>query len=120
MSKENTFKKLNEINCKNSDLIAVIGPCIKKENYEVKIDFYDKFISQNLKNKIFFEKIDNNSYTFALRDFINNEISNLGVKNIENIEMDTYSEEENFFSYRRSCIKKEEDYGRCISVILMT
>ena len=25
-----------------------------------------------------------------------------------------------FYSHRRSCINKEQDYGRCISVILMT
>ena len=32
---KNTIKKFNELNCKNEDLIAVIGPCIKKKNYEV-------------------------------------------------------------------------------------
>ncbi len=117
---KNTFEKLNEINSKNSDLIVVIGPCIKKENYKVKIDFYDKFMSKNQKNKCFFEKINRDSYFFDLRGFINNEISSLNVKNIENIDMDTYSNEENFFSYRRSKIRKEKDYGRCISVILMT
>ncbi len=117
---KNTFKKLNEINSKNSDLTVVIGPCIKKENYKVKIDFYNKFVNQDLKNKIFFEKFDNESYIFDLRGFINNEIESFNVKNIENIDMDTYSEEQNFFSYRRSKIRKEKDYGRCISVILMT
>jgi len=49
-----------------------------------------------------------------------NKISNLNIKNIENIEMDTFSEEEFFYSYRRSQFNKEKDYGRCISVILMT
>jgi len=117
---KNTFKKLNEINSKNSDLTVVIGPCIKKENYKVKIDFYNKFVNQDLKNKIFFEKFDNESYIFDLRGFVNNEIESFNVKNIENIDMDTYSEEQNFFSYRRSKIRKEKDYGRCISVILMT
>ena len=28
---KNTIKKFNELNCKNEDLIAVIGPCIKKK-----------------------------------------------------------------------------------------
>ena len=45
---------------------------------------------------------------------------NLGIKNIENIDRDTYSEQEFFYSYRRSLLNKENDYGRCISVILMT
>ena len=44
----------------------------------------------------------------------------LNIKNVENIEMDTFSNNEYFYSYRRSSLNKEKDYGRCISVILMT
>ena len=47
-------------------------------------------------------------------------IYNLNIKNVENIEMNTFSEEQFFYSYRRSLMNKEKDYGRCISVILMT
>ena len=72
------------------------------------------------KMKFFFKKINNEKYIFDLRGFINKEISNLNIKNIENIEMDTFSEKEFFYSYRRSRLNKEKDYGRCISVILMT
>jgi len=101
-------------------LIAVVGSCIGKESYEVKIDFYERFVSQNLEHKEFFKKISDERYIFDLRGFINNEISNSNIKNIENIEKDTFSEEEFFYSYRRSRLNKEQDYGRCISVILMT
>ena len=117
---KNTIKKFNELNTKNEDLIAVIGPCLKKQNYEVKTDFFEKFISHNRKNYSFFEKINSEKYNFDLRGFINKEILDLNVKNIENIEMDTFSEKNFFYSYRRSLINKEKDYGRCISVILMT
>ena len=116
----NTVKKFNELNSNNSDLIAVVGPCINKKNYEIKNDLYKKFIDKNKKNEIFFEKIGNENYLFDLRAYINNEILNLNIKNIENIEKDTFSEIESFYSYRRSCVNKEKDYGRCISVILMT
>jgi len=34
--------------------------------------------------------------------------------------MDTFSNKENFFSYRRSKKDNDKDYGRCISVIIMT
>ena len=117
---KNTVKKFNELNSNNSDLIAVVGPCIKKNNYEVKESFLKKFITQDKKNDIFFEKINSKKYIFDLRGFINKEISNLNIKNIENIEMDTFSEKEFFYSYRRSRLNTERDYGRCISVILMT
>ena len=115
-----TIEKFIELNSNINDIIAVIGPCIKKENYEVKDDFYEKFISQNRKYKAFFTEIDANKYLFDLRNFINSEISLSNVKNIENIEKDTFSEKELFYSYRRTQLNKETDYGRCISVILMT
>jgi len=117
---QNTVKKFNELNSKNEDLIVVIGPCINKKNYNVKIDLFKKFIEQNKENEIFFKKKNDENYDFDLRSYINKEISNLDIKNIENIEKDTFSESEFFYSYRRSCVNKEKDYGRCISVILMT
>jgi len=116
----NTVKKFKELNSNIDNLIAVVGPCIGKESYEVKIDFYEKFVSHNLKYEEFFKKIMNEKYIFDLRGFINKELSNLNIRNIENIDMDTFSEQETFFSYRRSCHNKEKNYGRCISVILMT
>ena len=117
---ENTIKKLNELNSNNKDLIVAIGPCIEKENYEVKIDFYQKIINENQQNKIFFEKNTKNNYIFDLRAYVNKKLLNLGIKNIENIKMDTFSNEKTFYSFRRSCRYKEKDYGRCISVIIMT
>jgi hypothetical protein len=116
----NTVKKFSELNSNNNDLIAVVGPCINKKNYEVKADLFEKFILQEKNNEIFFNKISSEKYVFDLRGFINKELSNLNIKNIDNIEMDTFSEREFFYSYRRSRLNSEQDYGRCISVILMT
>jgi len=116
----NTVKKFNELNSNSNDLIAVVGPCINKKNYEVKLDFFEKFISQDRNNESFFKKISSEKYVFDLRGFINKELSDLNIKNIENIEMDTFSERKFFYSYRRSHLNWEQDYGRCISVILMT
>jgi len=116
----NTIKQFQELNSNVDDLIVVVGPCIGKESYEVKIDFYEKFVTQNEKYKEFFNKIVNEKYIFDLRGFINSEISSLNIKNIENIEKDTFAEKEFFYSYRRSRLNNEKDYGRCISVILMT
>ena len=116
----NIVKKFNELNSNVNDLIAVVGPCISKKSYEVEKDFFDEFILQNAKNEIFFEINDKKKYFFDLRAYINKEISDLKIKNVENIEMDTFSNDEYFYSYRRSFLNKEKDYGRCISVILMT
>ena len=117
---KNTVKKFNELNSNNNDLIAVVGPCINKDNYKVQIDFFKKFVDQEKINENFFQKINDRQYNFDLRSFINKELTNLNIKKIENIEMDTFSQKELFYSYRRSRLNREQDYGRCISVILMT
>ncbi len=117
---ENTLKKFNQLNSKNENLIAVIGPCINVENYEVKEDFLIKFLDKDKNNETFFQKSNKEKYIFDLRGYINKKLSILGINNIENIERDTFSEEKLFYSYRRSRLNKEKDYGRCISVILMT
>ena len=116
----NTIKKFKELDSNIDNLTAVVGPCITKENYEVKADFYEKFVNQNPKYKKFFNKIADNKYIFDLRGFINQKISDLNIQNIENIEMNTFAAQDTFYSYRRSCLDNEKDYGRCISVILIT
>ena len=55
----NTVKKFNELNSNNNDLIVAVGPCISKKNYEVKIDFFEKFILQDKNNKNFFNRTVN-------------------------------------------------------------
>ena len=61
------IKKFNELDSDIGNLIAVVGPCIKKENYEVKVDFYEKFANQKPQYVDFFEKIADNKYIFDLK-----------------------------------------------------
>ena len=117
---KNTINKFREMDSDTDNLVAAVGPCIKTESYEVKSDFYKKFINKSNFNKKFFIIDHKGKYFFDLRGFVNKEISDSNVKNIENIEIDTFSDQENFYSYRRSSTMGEKDYGRCISVILMT
>ena len=64
-------------------------------------------------------KIDKDKYLFSLSDFISNSLLRSGINNVENINIDTVSNESLCFSYRRSFIKKENDYGRMISTIVI-
>jgi hypothetical protein len=100
--------------------LAAIGPCISHRYYEVGHDFYKKFIDQNNNNQQFFIVLNDKKYLFNIRSYINAKLIGLGIKNIDHIEMDTFSNKENFFSYRRSKKNGDKDYGRCISVIITT
>ena len=113
-----TIYKLRKKGSKINNLIAVIGPCIAKENYEVKKDFLNKFIKQNQKNKRFFD-FNKDRIFFNLKDYIKGQLKEIGVKNIEIIDKDTYLKKNKFFSSRWSIKNKNYDYGRNISVIMI-
>ena len=113
-----TLRKFKSSGSNLNDLIVVIGPCIGKENYEVRNDFLDKFIKQERSNKKFFKTKRNKIY-FSLTDYIKEQLLKFGVKNIEIIKKDTYLLSNNFFSARRSIKNKLNDYGRNISVIMI-
>ena len=100
------------------DIIAVVGPCISINNYEVKQDFIKKFIKKDPKTKVFFKKVRNKNY-FDLSKYITHQLKSLNVKKIEVINKDTFDTKNNFFSARRSIVCNENDYGRNISVIMI-
>ncbi len=117
---ENTIDKFLELNSNTRDLVVAIGPCINHHHYEVGHDFYKKFVDQNNNNQQFFIVLNDKKYLFNIRNYINVKLIGLGINNIDHIEMDTFSNKENFFSYRRSKKNGDKDYGRCISIIITT
>ena len=104
--------------CSPESMTAAVGPCIALKNYEVKQDFIKRFIKKDKKNKIFFKKIKKKNY-FGLNRYIFSQLKSLDIKSIEIINKDTFDEKNNFFSARRSIGRKENDYGRNISVIMI-
>jgi len=115
---ENTIKKFSKLN-KNNKIIACIGPCIGKKSYEVDSNFYKRFKSKSNKNSIYFSKKNKNKKLFNLRKYVADKLIRLNIK-VDHINRDTFREKTSFFSYRRSQILGENDYGRCISVISLT
>ena len=100
------------------DLIAVVGPCISIENYEVRNDFLNKFVKKSIQNKKCF-KFYNDKIFFSLNAYIKSQLKKYNVKKIEIINKDTYPKKNKFFSSRRSINEKFNDYGRNISVIMI-
>ena len=112
---KNTIKKIKIIGGSNR-IFAAVGPCIGKRNYEVDKNFYKKFIVRSKKNKKYFKKKNNIKNLFDLRKFVTDKLLELKVK-VDQVNMDTFRDNSNFFSYRRSTKLRQKDYGRCISVI---
>ena len=115
---DNTINKIVSTSNENK-IYAAIGPCIGKKSYEVEIEFYKKFMHDNSNNKIFFKRSSQSKFLFDLRFYVNHRLKKLNIHNLDNIEMDTYEDKKNFFSFRRSVHLGEKDYGRCISTICL-
>ena len=103
-----------KINKKN--IVVLIGPCLSFKNFEVSKDFKDKFINKNKKYSIFFKHKNKNKDLFNLRRLINYQFEELGIKNIYNINRDTFSNKRIFFSHRRES-QKFRDTGRMLNII---
>ena len=56
---------------------------------------------------------------FDLRKYVSDKLLEQGAR-VDHVNFDTFKEKNYFFSYRRSFILKQKDYGRCISVIGLT
>ena len=115
---ENTLIKFQSSKLE-SEIVACVGPCIGKKNYEVDLKFFEKFTKISKYNEAFFSIKIKKKLLFDIRGYVNKKLTDNGVKSIDNINMDTFSDSKNFFSYRRSQKLKEIDYGRCISVITL-
>ena len=112
---KNTIKKIKIIGGSNR-IFAAVGPCIGRRNYEVDKNFDKKFVMKSKKNKKYFKKKNNIKDLFDLRKFVTDKLLELKVK-VDQVNMDTFRDNNNFFSYRRSTKLRQKDYGRCISVI---
>ncbi len=104
--------------CDKNNITVAIGPSIAQKNYNVKLDFKNRFIKKHKKNKIFFKNSGKLIY-FDLPNYIKSQLKFNKISKIDMINIDTYDKKNKFFSARRSLKLKHEDYGRNISIIMI-
>ena len=102
---------------KTKNITAVIGPAISVKNYEVKKDFYKKFVRKDKNHKFF--KMGKEKLYFNLSTYVKSLILKSGVNKIEKLNVDTFDAKNKFFSARRSKSLNHADYGRNISIIML-
>ena len=56
---------------------------------------------------------------FDLPRYVAHRVTAAGVTGSDRLGLDTYTDEERFFSYRRATHREEPDYGRQVSVIAL-
>ena len=113
---KSAIKKISKFT--NNKLTAIVGPCLSKENFEVEEKFKNNFIKKNLYYENFFIKKSKKLKShFDMRGIINFQLKNCFVDKISNIAIDTYSNENLFFSHRRATHSSALPTGRLINII---
>lgn len=114
---EATIGAMEALGARRDRIAAVVGPSVSQASYEVDQGFRDRFLEQDEANDRFFVEGPTGKPHFDLSGYILQRLSEAGIQSAEALRVDTYSEPERFYSYRRSTHRNEPSYGRQISMI---
>ncbi len=115
---ENTLAAMEALGATRDDIAAVIGPCIAQKSYEVGAEFVARFASDD-QQQFFIPAEREGHYMFDLPAYVAHTAWRAGLQRIAMLAMDTCSDPGHFFSYRRSTLQGEPDYGRQLSAIAL-
>src|SRR6185312_17165748 len=101
-------------------IAAALGPCIGPKSYEVGPEFVAAFaVAGDNPVRYFAPSRRADHSMFNLNAYIAERARRAGIGRFEDLGLDTYADERRFFSYRRATHRKEPDYGRLMSVIVL-
>lgn len=118
---ESAVKAMETIGAERSRIRAAIGPCISQKAYEVGPEFYDHFLKSDLWSRQYFAPSSRTGHwRFNLPVYIAIRLIKMGVADAEPmLDVCTYENTEDYFSYRRTTHRGEPDYGRNLSAIML-
>jgi len=91
-----TIDKLKELGSKPKNITAAIGPCISQHNYVFGQEVVEQFINADPSNVEFFSGFNFNPPAYCFK-----QLQLMGIEQIEDLAVDTYSNSADFFSFRR-------------------
>lgn len=99
---------------------TAVGPCIHQPSYEVGPEFEANVLALDQANSRFFASLGlQGRPRFDLPGYVAARLARSGVTSIEPSPLCTYTNESLFYSFRRSTHRKEPDYGRQISAMVL-
>jgi polyphenol oxidase len=117
-----TLAAMQRLGASKADIQAAVGPCIAQAAYQVGFDFKEEFLRRDPGSAAFFVQPEGGPAArphFDLPGYVVHRLSRAGVDVLQ-VSPCTSTQAEHFFSYRRSQARKEADYGRQISAIVLT
>lgn len=114
-----TIAAMERLGGRRNRVRAVIGPCIGQASYEVSAPFREEFLKADAQNVRFFADGKRaGHWQFDLPRYLLQRLERMGVE-AENLVLDTCSDPDRFYSYRRMTLAGETDYGRQVSAIAL-
>lgn len=114
-----TVAAMEDLGAERNNIRAAVGPTIAPLSYEVGSEFRERFTTADPAFERFFvDGRDSSHFQFNLPAFVRMRLENEGISDIFDTAMDTYTSEHHF-SYRRTTHRKEPDYGRQLSAIML-
>ncbi len=115
---EATVDAMAALGADRARICSGLGPAIAPASYEVGPEFPAPFLAQDPANARFFAA-SNARFRFDLPGYVRARLARLGLVAIEWTGGDTAADRQHFFSYRRSRLQGEPDYGRLLSAIAL-
>lgn len=117
---EATLDAMEALGADRANTHAVIGPSISQRAYEVGPEFFEDFMAEDPDFARFFANGEGDRYLFDLPALGLHRLRQAGIGHAEWTRHCTYSDEDRFYSYRRTTHRKEADYGRLIAAITLS
>jgi YfiH family protein len=114
---DSAIAAMEALGAKRDRIAAAIGPCIARASYEVDDAFAQRFEADDPANERFFAPGKPGHHQFDLEAYVAHRLAAAGLTKIEMLGLDTYADEQRFFSFRRATHRDEPGYGRQISII---
>ncbi|WP_339694092.1 peptidoglycan editing factor PgeF [uncultured Parasphingorhabdus sp.] len=114
---DNVIAAMEKLGSDRANIACAIGPCIAQASYEVDAAFRARFLDTDANNDRFFATGKADHFQFDIEDYVAARLQAAGISIIDKLGLDTYANEDRYFSYRRSCHHDEPGYGRQISLI---
>lgn len=119
---EATLAAMEVLGAARKRVIAVTGPAIGPESYEVGPDFPTPFLDRDAEAAQFFRPGARSGpagrhWMFDLPGYTRWRMAAAGIGQTASLSFDTLADERRFFSYRRGSLRGAADYGRQIALI---
>ena len=115
---QSTVTAMQTLGAEPHRMVAVVGPCIAQDSYEVGADFQDRFDHQAPDSARFFAPgAATDKRLFDLPAFVLWRLEQAGVGDAAWTGDDTRTDAARFYSNRRAYLNGEADFGRLMSAI---